>query len=366
MLTAAPLPRWSDLATLPGKAASDETLAAPWRRSGDEALWFSRGAWALRALADGWRLANDTKPAIWLPDYFCNQSARPLRDAGYEPVFYPVQRDLTPRWKDCQALAGIQPPDIFVLVHYFGRTNPATIETAGFCRQFNALLVEDAAHVLRPVTGIGEHGAAVLYSPHKLLALPDGAILTLREALAPVVARAAANLAEARPSPRGWLLRRTLQKTPLGGPLASATRKLPAFTADPLDLSLPETPVLSDAARKLLPGEIARLDAIAETRRHHAKTLSKAVGNRAEVLTHPNEYAPYRLVMQMEDERRAAKIFDQLQKRGTLVETWPDVAPEVKRDPDRHRDALLLRRTLLFLPVHQSLDLKNLLNRLRR
>ncbi|GAB6052252.1 hypothetical protein JCM17960_10720 [Magnetospira thiophila] len=365
MLTQAPLPRWSALAALGGNIPEADELATPWRRSGDGALWFSRGAWALRALADGWRLANDTKPVIWLPDYFCNQSTRPLRDAGYKLVFYPLQRDMTPHWQGCRVLATDQTPDLFVLVHYFGRTNPATHEAAAFCRLFNGLLIEDAAHVLRPVTGIGEVGQAVLYSPHKLLALPDGALLTVKAPMLPVILRARDALAEAAPSPRSWLLRRLVQKTPLGAPLARLTRKETAYNSDPATTALPETPLMSALAQRLLPGEIARLDAIAEIRRAHAKRLTAAIGERAEVLTHANEYAPYRLVLHVDEERRAGKIFRQLQQRGTLVESWPDLPPEVRASYNTHGDALLLRHTLMFLPLHQSLDMDDLCKRLK-
>ena len=40
--------------------------------------------------------------------------------------------------------------------------------------------VEDGAHVLIPQQDIGSHGEFTFYSPHKLLAIPDGSILIQR------------------------------------------------------------------------------------------------------------------------------------------------------------------------------------------
>ena len=41
-------------------------------------------------------------------------------------------------------------------------------------------MVEDAAHVLIPDMDIGSYGEFTFYSPHKLLAIPDGSVLIQR------------------------------------------------------------------------------------------------------------------------------------------------------------------------------------------
>jgi dTDP-4-amino-4,6-dideoxygalactose transaminase len=57
-------------------------------------------------------------------------------------------------------------PSIYLLlVHFFGQPAPAEGATA-LCRETGALLIEDAAHPLRPITGMGEYGDCVLYSQH--------------------------------------------------------------------------------------------------------------------------------------------------------------------------------------------------------
>ena len=61
---------------------------------------------------------------VWIPDYFCNSSLRPLRAFNVKLVFYPVNQKLEPDYKACRNLAENNPPDLFILVHYFGCPTP--------------------------------------------------------------------------------------------------------------------------------------------------------------------------------------------------------------------------------------------------
>ena len=175
MFPVVPLPSWSDLAAafLAG-APDNDALAAPWRHGDERAFWFSRGAWAMAALAQAAR-HDDAPPRVWMPGHFCNQSTEPLRATGARITFYPVDpTTLAPDWAACRATAEADgPPDLFFLVHTFGRAND-TNGARDFCAESGARLIEDAAHALGPAPGIGEAGDAVFYSPAKLLAVPDG------------------------------------------------------------------------------------------------------------------------------------------------------------------------------------------------
>lgn len=83
VISTAPALRFRDLAGLFGRraASDDEALARPWVAPGDRALWFSRAAWGIGAIVAGHRTGG-IAPCLWLPDYFCNQSAWPAREAG--------------------------------------------------------------------------------------------------------------------------------------------------------------------------------------------------------------------------------------------------------------------------------------------
>ena len=94
-------------------------------------------------------------------------------------IFYPINHNLEPDHKTCRDLAKVYPTDLFVLVHYFGCPTFAA-PTKDFCAKQHAWLLEDAAHVLRPISGVGKYGDFIIYSPHKLLPIPDGAVLIIR------------------------------------------------------------------------------------------------------------------------------------------------------------------------------------------
>ena len=178
----APLPSFHDLMRGVFSSPPDEKmLAQPWVRDGDSSFWFSRSAWSLYAVAE-WRkrITKASHLTIWIPDFFCNESLALLRESGASLYFYSVGGDGYPQIEQFENLISKGKPDLVLLVHYFGVPIVCS-ELVLLCKQQGAWLVEDAAHVLQPVAGVGEHGDCILYSPHKHLAIPDGALLVVRE-----------------------------------------------------------------------------------------------------------------------------------------------------------------------------------------
>jgi len=365
-VTTAPLPTWGDLtAALWGRTPDDAALAAPWAQGDQAAVWFSRAAWALRAAADAAPSKDSAKPILWLPDYFCNQSTAPVRDGGARIVFYPIGPDLEPKWDACAALAEQEPPDLFVLVHYFG--HPADGARAReFCDQTGAALVEDAAHVLRPTGGIGGVGDFVFYSPAKVLAVPHGGLLLVRGAArTEAVTAAMAKLTGRAPATWTWMAKRALQKTLPELLLTSlARRKRPDFDHDPPYMPLPPVPQLGPPARRILARAGKGLKAFARLRWENAGALESALGNLAGCRAlYPNpgpNIAPYRFILRCGSLDRARDLYNRFSAHGCPVETWPDLPPEVTANPEFHNDAIELRRTLLLLPVHQTAGAEDL------
>ena len=117
-----------------------------------------------------------TKPVLWLPDYFCSEPVKFLNNFGYSFNYYPVKNSLTPDWESCESMAAEQKPDIFFIVHYFGKCNEIDI-ARNFCDNLQCVFVEDAAHVMIPYGNIGKYGDFTFYSQHKLFAIPDGSLL---------------------------------------------------------------------------------------------------------------------------------------------------------------------------------------------
>ena len=352
--TVAPLPDWGALAlALAGARPDWEGLSRPWRRDGDQALWLSRSAWSLAALADTFAEMLGVTPVIALPDYLCASALAPLAGRA-ELVFYPISAEtLAPDWPGCATLPRF---DLFVLVHYFGFPGEAGA-AADFCADRQAVLIEDATHVLRPLPGVGEAGAVTLYSPHKLLAVPDGAVMVVRdragELTAPLV-DAVARLGSAAPPLRPWLGRRAVQKTPLGRLLMRLhPGGPPDFASDPPDTPPEKTPALSRAAAALIAA--GDLDAIAARRVRHARILAEALAPAADWMSlYPPERdcPPYRLVMRCRDGEVAAAIYARLRAAALPVESWPDLPAGLAAESA----ARLLRGTLLLLPCHQTID----------
>lgn len=351
MITTAPLPALVDLLA-PARSPDRQALARPWLRNGDLAgRWLSRSTWSLAALADTFARIHGRLPVMAFPEYFCNGSLGPLRLGRADLAFYPVGHDLTPDWEGCDRLGRI---DIFVLVHTFGWAN-AGPAARHFCDGRGAWLVEDAAHVLAPIPGIGEWGDAIAYSPHKLLAAPDGAVLVVRgglEAVQPHLDDSIRALGPAQPSTASWRIKRLLQRSPVGAMLMRRHGGgQPDFATDPAGHPLAQTPALSCRAAAVI-GR-ADLAGIARARAANYTALLAAIGEMADwrpMFELGEGVAPYRLAMRCADRAVATRLYARLRQANLPVESWPDLPPEVAEDSVARR----LRNSVLLLPCHQG------------
>ena len=328
--TAAPLPGRRELwALIAGAAPDDATLAAPWIGDGDRPHFFSRAAFGLAAV-----VAAHRAPRLFLPDYFCNSATLPARERGARLVFYPIDEALSPDWAKVETLAAAAKPDLFLQVHYFGF--PTDLAPArAFCDRHGAALIEDAAHAVMPGSGIGHTGDYVLWSLHKHLAIPDGGLLVARNG-APV-----ATLPGPAPDAVAWLAKRLLQR---GAPwLASRLRRTaPPFERDP-DPASPGPPALSQAARRMIAASDPRR--IADERIAGDLALRETIDLPPLLPMSDGSWAPYRAVF-----RGNARDYDRLAAAGLPVETWPDLAPEIRAAPGSHATAVALRNSLLTVP----------------
>ncbi len=363
-LTYAPLPRLPTLARAALSVAEDIAgAAAPWRGGASDGFVFSRSSWALAALAAAAKPEDGRSCVVWLPDYFCDDATHPLRATGATVHHYPITDALTPDWDACANMAKARAPDVFVLVHYFGL--PSAVERAQeFCASADALLVEDGAHALGPGTGIGASGSAVFYSPHKVLAVPHGSVLAIgngNERIRDGVAHWQRKMPHRTPVQAVWALKRIVQALVPDTLTARLSSTGPAdFSADGIAGPVPEAPGCGAFSARLLRDASAEMQAVARTRRENWGRIAMAARGFTgwEPLTPaPEDWTPYRMVMRCADAETAARTFAHLRREGLPVESWPDLAQEVRAEPDRHVRALALRRTVLLLPVHQTLDI---------
>lgn len=396
MLTAAPLPTWLGLwRAMLRRPFADAALAAPWHREGEVAGWLSRSTWSL-ALIALWRkkLAPATQVTVWVPDFFCNAALNALRQTGARLLFYPLTAELAPDLAACQVMAKDNPPDLFLLVHYFGKPAPMA-PARDFCAQHGAWLIEDAAHVLQPAGAIGVCGDFVIYSPHKYLAIPDGAVLVARPD-GPSRLGVVALTSFGKPSgwsgqlgdlqrlmgdtvARGqiqsmvWLTKRVLQKLGVRSLPSPATPFAEPLTV--VDFPRTKLPAASQSklSRSLLAGMPVPLGEIAHRRQEHQLLWDSLLANDegrstygVSVAERPanREWAPY-LASYRVDSGRLRATYDRWHRLGLPVSTWPDLPPEVMANPERHVRALNLRDTHLYLSVHQTLGAREIVKQYR-
>ena len=371
-----PLPSLGELASaLFDQRPMPDDLSTPWRLGGTlqterpdngTAFLFSRSAWAMQAMIRAATMRLGRAPIVWLPDYFCDDATIPMRKAGAQVQHYPICETLEPNWTVLAKMAEEHRPDIFFLVHYFGI--PADGARAReFCVAVEAHLIEDASHALGPGREIGAFGDAIFYSPHKLLAIPEGSILLIRDSksiLAP-------EMAGGRPAPiTRWLGKRLLQLLTPPSLLERRLRKQTgSFMTDATVGSRPETPALSPRAKRMLARASADLPECAMTRQANWRRIAASAASISgwSAWTPPSDdWVPYRVIMLCQSPDVASALFVRLLREGCPVESWPDLAPEVAAAPERYAVAHQLRRTLLFLPVHQTLDVDRLCHKLAR
>lgn len=383
-LTLAPLPRLKTLLSAWLKSVStDQVLAQPWCRDGEVSLWFSRSSWSLAVVAKSRQLQIKRAPVIWLPDYFCEAALQPLRKTAARIFFYPVDATATPNEAECEQLAAAGPPDIFVVVHYFGR--PSHVPwLPSFCKQHGAWLIEDAAHVLYPSCGVGDHGDVVLYSPHKHLPIPDGALLVVRKCGPSRLAenhsalncllKTQAHFFEQQPPTRMpvaiWLVKRTLQRLGLRRQAKATVSGGVVGMAQSQSLLHPR---MSELARKFLAVELPNLSEIAELRHARNKLWSRFftllehqhVSGDANGVCGTN-FVPYLARLILKTEAVAHSTADLLSRTGIPTTTWPDFPPEVIANPGKHEAALAMHRQSIFVPIHQTISDRDMAIAIRR
>lgn len=392
-LSCAPIPTWANLfRSLLRKPLPDVDLASPWCREGDMAGWLSRSSWSL-ALIALWRKNKEAPSAtsVWLPDYFCNASLEALRQTGVKLWFYPVTTDLAPDIAACRVQVVEGCPSVFVLVHYFGKPTPLAAARE-FCAQHGAWLVEDAVHALRPVQGIGMSGDFVLYSPHKHLPIPDGAVLVIRSGGPTKLGTngvAAFGPPEQWPNALSglekrlcsshlwdsvrvviWVLKRLLQRL---GVRSSAAAAPPFTELSPTRFVAPAQVCASRASRvsrRLLTTLVETLPSVARLRQRHQliwdELLFRKIPEGASLAAAERpmlrEWVPYLAAYRLSPES-APGVYESWWRDGLCATTWPDMPPEVASNPEGHSNAWLLRHTRIYLPVHQSLAMRAIAQR---
>jgi dTDP-4-amino-4,6-dideoxygalactose transaminase len=372
-LTFAPLPSWGNaFKAVLGSDGPDQELATPWLKGNEEGYWLSRSAWSLYLIAKfRMRVIGKDSLTVWFPDYFCNASIAPLRSLNITLKFFPILKDGNPDLLACEELLNEGKPDLIVAVHYFGK--PASVkELSDFSTKNEAWLIEDGAHVLQRVDGIGNYGDFVLYSPHKFLPIPDGGLLISRDSGPGKITKNRLEqfgfnsmhstiISDGDPSKKmtlKWLAKRLLQRAGVRGKHVQAEFQGDVAVMDVGDSPHPRMSELSKSLLKLILPNLEKESSIRKANQEQWNVrLPNTDIDRAVFSPLTGSYTPYLAAFSCKNSQVAENTFVSLQSKGLPVSTWPDLPPEVLLDGKKHNVAIELRQTRFFLPVHSSLNL---------
>ena len=368
-ITNVPLPRWSQLfKAIFHRKDLDQSFFKKWTDSENEIFLFSRSAWSLYFIALCRKeFKNKESIVMWVPDYFCNATLAPLRELKVNLVFYKIQSDGHPDLCFCLNLLKSNPsPDIVLASHYFGRLMDFK-DFFGNFRSTDCWLVEDAAHILIPHDSVGRYSDFTFYSPHKFLAIPDGAILQIKKK-SELLSSSHLDLikdfhknfidshGENNISSYLWILKRFLQK--LG------VRKkflLKEMDQDELVLSSRKflKPKISKISEILLSfqGDLYEELQIRKENYEAWRLVLNSFGlNGQEVFSDSINISPYLFGLTFDDDAAYEKALDILIKNEIPISTWPDLPPEVINSKEVYGESIKLRLNSIFFPIHNSLS----------
>lgn len=398
MLTMAPLPDLNDLLRGTQNLFQDDELGSSysgpeklWKKGKDEThFWFSRSSWAIALIVKWYQSYHQNKKeklCLWFPEYFCNQSLWPIRQMDAHIVFYPIKDDYTPDWDELSAMAKVTSPDLFFLVHYFGQKSDI-LNTRNFCKIHKSLFVEDCSHVLIPFDDIGKFSDFSFYSPHKLLPIPDGAILLTKMKChlgLGLLKDLYQDFAKIKPSPFLWIIKKLIQK---GARPATRLAKSDSYRYDPKSLPLKPAIGMSSLAKSML--SLYTLDDFIEIGRQRFELYQlwsliielifqdqdqdqgqdqdqdQTNWKKLDYFEKNPSAAPYMAVYEFQTTEKAQNFFEKLISCGLPASTWPDLPPEVLKNPSKNKMAEKKRFCNVVLPNHHSLSMNTLVAKIRK
>jgi len=325
-------------------------------------FFYSRGLWALsEGIKSLQRKKKKKNLIIWFPNYFCNESLYAVRQLPVKIIFYPISKNLEPNWYILEEnIIKYGPPDVFLLVHYFGFPNNLK-RAKEFCKKYKIDLIEDAAHVLFPTHGIGESGSVVIYSPRKVLALPEGGILVVHKELENYVKRA--DNVFINKAIITWFMKRFTQKIMIK--LNIPWHKFWGIKGDQYlnakRLNFLLSPNCSIITLKLMCAMEKEFDKVIQKRRENYNLLCEEMTN--DIIcplfsSLPEHVCPYTFPILVKKKRDL--FLRKLQDKGIPASSWPDLPPEVLGNKKVHKEAIWLQKHIILFLIHQSLSEKQM------
>jgi len=324
---------------------------------------------------------NTDGVAVWVPDYFCNQTIECFREPWVEFHYYPVDQDMNPKWDFVRERAKELPMDVFIFVHYFGVFHDIS-KAREISNLHGAVLIEDCAHVLypHPLGKMGQYGDFVIYSQHKQLPISDGAVLRYnaeagKNDWTEIYNRVKQiyNNSAVHPDMVNWYRKKAIQK------LTHAHRELPysygVHNGEDFKGKVYDIHRISQMSYNILASySYEDYKRIAYIRRDNLRIMNAEITKRFPeivVMNEPNDQeAPYMGVYSMrnvETEERKQEIVNQLLAEDFTILYWPDLPWELKYGSIHgvnHEDAYQLSKDIFVIPaIHQDVTPQRLVKK---
>ena len=317
--------------------------------------WNNSSAEAIAKICKNLIAEKDRKISILVPYYFCGQSLRYLRELNVVIIFYELNDDLTPNFSLLKSNSQNIKFDLILHVHYFGRLIKPKISKE-FAQQFNALLIEDCAHIVTPYINFSFEGDFLVFSPHKHFALPQISFTLSKK----IFDKKRSNISYK--FPLVWLLKQILKKY-------FRTKYQTFWGIKWSEESVPlNNKYTNSLVRNAAKNMIINSKYYVEKRKMNSQILIKKlieIPKWKPIFKYDDEIAPYLLGMICDDKYIAKRRFLQFNKNFPMVMQWPDLPKELLDINKKLSDQsiLMVSKTLFFF-VHHDIDIKYLIEQI--
>lgn len=348
-----PLFRLSDLTT-----QRSETVRSYLRRDSDGTSvgFYNSGR---TALYHGLRTQFSEAGTVLLPSCICSAAMPPFSSSEFDVEFYDVQRSATPVVADVSSKITADTVGI-VTVNYFGFPAKQFEAIDRLCRDNDLLHVEDGAHSLLSRSGsqlLGTRADWGIASIHKLLPVPDGGVLYAPEAGPGIPARDP-GVPELDFVARNAVKR--LDSWMFDGSIVQQINERSRSQDEDYTL---ETGGMSPLTDRLL--RSVNAERIIDRRRRNYRALTDAIAGTPNVEALfpdlPDGVCPFVFPV-IADNPPAIK--QRLHSANVPVRRWPYL-PRTVRGNDAFTTANYLSNHVLTIPVHQSIDRSELVEKVR-
>lgn len=312
------------------------------------------------------RKKNEIK--IMLPALFCQDTINYFNIDGVHISFYPLDEKLRPDIKKIRE-SYKQEYDIMLSTHYFGKLYDFN-DIKVFCKQHSIIFLEDCAHAVMRRGKMSYYGDIALYSPHKVLPLPDGGVICFnRKGRAEVADIYSCIKSKVDNKRHGifdcwkWRIKKLVQK--IVKKEKNIDMKLKVHYGIPRKENGNKY-IISAYAKKILTSyDEKKLNAIVFKRKKNLSVINSLIKRQfpeAIPMVDDNTEQPYIAVYNLKNVNDKNDFLRKLKQRNIPMAYWPDLPPEIAAP--EFQNIMHLSSEIVTIPIIQDIDIKEYVEKL--